>query len=138
MARCATGSTSPSTVTSTAASTTSIGLGTSVVVAAQYHPLWLANTTASLDALSGGRLTLAVGVGWSAAEFEALGQDFHTRGRRTDEILEILRLCWTQDPATHQGRFYRFSDIRVLPQPAHPVEIWIGGAGEAAERRARS
>src|SRR3954467_12302540 len=66
-----------------AAATERIGLGTSVLVAPQYHPLWLANATSSLDALSGGRLVLAVGVGWSEAEFEALGQDFHTRGART-------------------------------------------------------
>ncbi|HEV8298535.1 MAG TPA: LLM class flavin-dependent oxidoreductase, partial [Acidimicrobiales bacterium] len=73
-----------------AAATSHIGLGTSVLVAAQYHPLWLANATASLDALSRGRLTLAIGVGWSEAEFRALGQNFHDRGRRTDEILDIL------------------------------------------------
>ena len=64
-----------------AAATTTIGLGTSVLVAPQYHPLWLANALASLDALSGGRLTVAVGVGWSEAEFDALGQPFHNRGR---------------------------------------------------------
>jgi probable F420-dependent oxidoreductase len=126
------------TLTWAAASTTTIGLGTSVVVASQYHPLWLANTTASIDALSGGRLKLGVGVGWSQAEFEALGQDFHTRGRRTDEILDILRLAWSEDPATYHGRYYDFTDIRVLPKPAHRIEIWIGGTGAAAERRARA
>ncbi|SRR5579871_545903 len=125
------------TLTWAAASTSRIGLGTSVVVAPQYHPLWLANTTASLDALSGGRLKLGVGVGWSEAEFAALGQDFHTRGKRTDEILDILRLCWEKDPASYQGEHYQFSDIRVLPKPAHPIEIWIGGSGAAARRRAR-
>jgi probable F420-dependent oxidoreductase len=125
------------TLTWAAASTTTIGLGTSVVVAPQYHPLWLANTTASLDALSGGRLKVGVGVGWSEAEFVALGQDFHTRGRRTDEILEILRVCWNDDPASYHGRFYDFTDIRVFPKPAHAIDIWIGGSGAAAEERAR-
>ena len=86
-----------------AAATERVGLGTSVLVAAQYHPLWLANVTASLDALSGGRLRLGVGVGWSEAEYQALGQDFHTRGRRTDEILEILEACWTTDPTSYAG-----------------------------------
>jgi alkanesulfonate monooxygenase SsuD/methylene tetrahydromethanopterin reductase-like flavin-dependent oxidoreductase (luciferase family) len=109
-----------------------------VIVAPQYHPLWLANTTASIDALSSGRLKLGVGVGWSEAEFVALGQDFHTRGRRTDEILDILRLCWNEDPASYHGEFYDFTEIRVLPKPAHPIEIWIGGAGAAAERRAQT
>jgi probable F420-dependent oxidoreductase len=116
--------------------TAQVGLGTSVVVAAQYHPLWLANATASLDALSGGRLKLAVGVGWSKAEYEALGQSFHDRGRRTDEILEILHACWTTDPTSYAGAHYAFEDLRVLPKPAHPIEIWIGGGSEAAYRRA--
>jgi len=125
------------TLTWAAASTMTIGLGTSVTVAPLYHPLWLANVTASIDALSGGRLKLGVGVGWSEDEFVALGQDFHTRGKRTDEILDILRLCWTDDPASYHGEFYEFTDIRVQPKPAHPIEIWIGGSGAAAERRAR-
>ncbi len=119
-----------------AAATERIGLGTSVLVAAQYPPLVLANTTASLDSLSGGRLTLAVGVGWSEAEYDALGQDFHTRGRRTDEILEALEVCWTTDPSTYEGEHVRFRDLRVLPKPAHPIEVWIGGGSEAAYRRA--
>ncbi len=119
-----------------AAATQRIGLGTSVLVAAQYHPLWLANATASLDALSGGRLKLAIGVGWSAAEYAALGQDFHTRGKRTDEILDILHACWTTDPASYHGTYYSFADMRLLPKPAHPIEIWIGGSSEPAYRRA--
>ena len=124
------------TLTWAAAATDRIGLGTSVLVAAQYHPLWLANATASLDALSEGRLRLAIGVGWSEAEYDALGQDFHTRGRRTDEILDVLRACWTTDPTSHRGEFWSFDDLRVLPKPAHPIEIWIGGGSEAAYRRA--
>ena len=118
------------------AATSRIGLGTSVLVASQYHPLWLANATASLDALSNGRLKLAIGVGWSEAEFNAIGQSFHDRGKRTDEILDILRACWTADPTTHHGTFYDFEDLRVLPKPAHDIEIWIGGSSEAAYQRA--
>jgi len=90
-----------------AAVTSTIGLGTSVLVASQYQPVWLANTTASLDALSDGRLRLAIGVGWSEAEFRALGQSFYDRGKRTDEILNVLRACWMTDPTTHQGSFLR-------------------------------
>jgi len=124
------------TLTWAAAATERIGLGTSVLVAPQYHPLWLANATASLDLLSGGRLKLAVGVGWSEAEFDALGHDFHTRGRRTDEILDVLDACWTTDPSSHTGEFFDFAELRVLPKPAHPIEIWIGGSSEASYRRA--
>ena len=119
-----------------AAATSRVGLGTSVLVASQYHPLWLANATASLDALSGGRLTLAIGVGWSEAEFAALGQEFHNRGKRTDEILDVLAACWETDPSTYHGTHYDFEDLRVLPKPAHPIDIWIGGGSEPAYRRA--
>jgi probable F420-dependent oxidoreductase len=119
-----------------AAATSTIGLGTSVLVVPQYHPLQLANSAASLDALSGGRLKLVVGVGWSAAEFAALDQDFTTRGRRTDEALEIFDRCWTTDPTSYAGELYSFEDLRVLPKPAHPIEIWIGGSSDAAYRRA--
>jgi probable F420-dependent oxidoreductase len=119
-----------------AAATTRIGLGTSVLVAAQHNPLWLANATASLDALSGGRLKLAVGVGWSEAEYAALGQTFADRGRRTDEVLDVLQACWTTDPTSYRGEAYAFDDLRVLPKPAHPIEIWIGGGSEPAYRRA--
>src|SRR4051812_2759369 len=97
-----------------AAATERIGLGTSVLVAPQHNPVWLANTLASLDALSGGRLTIAVGVGWSEAEFNALGQSFADRGRRTDEIIPLLRTCWSTDPSSFHGEFYEFDDIRVL------------------------
>lgn len=119
-----------------AAEAPNVGIGTSVVVAPQHHPLWLANTAASLDALTGGRLTLAVGVGWSEGEFAALGQDFRTRGRRTDEILDILQVCWNEDPSSYRGEHYSFDDLRVLPKPAHPIDVWIGGGSEAAYRRA--
>src|SRR4051812_37322035 len=123
------------TLTWAAAITTRVGLGTSVLVVPQHNPLSLANALASLDALSDGRLTLAVGVGWSEAEFDALGQEFHNRGRRLDEILSLLRTCWRDDPASFHGDFYDFDDIRVLPQPAHEIPIWIGGASGSPARR---
>ena len=119
-----------------AAAAERIGLGTSVMVVPQYHPLHLANSLASLDQLSGGRLTVAAGVGWSAAEFAALGQDFGTRGARMDEALEIMRLVWSDSPATYQGEHYQFDDIKVLPQPAHRIPIWIGGSSQPAYHRA--
>jgi probable F420-dependent oxidoreductase len=119
-----------------AAVTDRIGLGTSVLVVPQYHPLTLANSLASLDRLSGGRLQLAVGVGWSEAEYAALDQEFTTRGARLDEALDIFRTVWEQDPASYAGRHYRFDDLRVLPQPAHRIPILVGGTSEAALRRA--
>lgn len=124
------------TLTWAAAATARIGLGTSVLVIPQHQPLWLANALASLDRLSDGRLTIGVGVGWSEAEFVALGQDFHTRGPRTDEIIGLLRACWRDDPTSFDGAYYQLDEMRVLPKPAHEIPIWVGGSSERAYRRA--
>ncbi len=119
-----------------AAATERVGLGTSVLVIPQYHPLQLANSLASLDRLSGGRVTIVGGVGWSAAEFAALDQPFTNRGARMDEALDIMRAVWEHDPASYTGAHYEFADARVLPQPAHRIPIWIGGSSAAAYDRA--
>jgi len=119
-----------------AAVTERVGLGTSVIVAPHHNPVWLANALASLDSLSGGRLTIAVGVGWSEAEYQALGQDFHNRGRRLDEIIDLLRAAWTEDPVTFEGEHYQLDRIRFRPPPAHDIPIWVGGSAEPAYRRA--
>ena len=119
-----------------AASTERIGLGTSVLVVPQYHPLQLANALASLDRLSDGGLTVAAGVGWSEAEFEALDQSFPDRGARMDEALDIFRLVWSSDPASFTGHHYRFTDLKLQPKPAHDIPIWIGGTSRPAYRRA--
>jgi probable F420-dependent oxidoreductase len=124
------------TLTWAAAVTERIGLGTSVLVVPQHNPLELANALAGIDSLSGGRLTVGVGVGWSEGEFDALGYDFADRGTRTDEILRLWRTAWRDDPATFEGEHYRFEDLRVLPKPAHHIPIWVGGSGERAWRRA--
>ena len=120
-----------------AAVTDRVGLGTSVLVATQYtSPLALANALASLDHLSGGRLVLGAGIGWSAPEYAALGASFRDRGERLEEIIALCRIAWTEDPATHEGRFYPFRDIRLLPKPAHRIPIWLGGASALAVERA--
>jgi len=119
-----------------AAATQRVRLGTSVLVVPQYHPLTLANSLASLDRLAEGRLTVAAGVGWSAAEYAALGQDFSTRGARLDEALEIFRTVWTEDPVTHLGRHYQFSDLKIQPKPVGSIPIWIGGTSRQALARA--
>jgi probable F420-dependent oxidoreductase len=124
------------TLTWAAAATTTIGLGTSVIVAPQYHPLWLANTLASLDALSTGRVIAGLGIGWSEAEFAALDQPFRNRGRRLDEIIDVLRVAWRDDPSSHAGEFYDFTDMRVLPKPARDIPVWVGGTSDAAYARA--
>lgn len=118
-----------------AAVTSAVGLGTSVLVLPLHEPIWLAKALASLDVMSEGRLTVGAGVGWSSGEFEAVGQPFHDRGRRADEIIDVLRTCWRDDPASFAGTTYRFDDIRVVPRPTHRIPIWIGGESDAAYRR---
>jgi probable F420-dependent oxidoreductase len=124
------------TLSSAAAVTTTVDLGTSVLVVPQHNPLELANALATLDFLSGGRVIAGVGVGWSEGEYAALGYPFANRGRRLDEALRLWRTVWEEDPATFAGEFTRFDDLRVLPQPAHRIPIWVGGGGAAAWRRA--
>ena len=120
-----------------AAVTGSIGIGTSVLVLPQYRsPLALANSLASLDNLSGGRLVLGVGAGWSEREFKALDASFDHRGARVAEIIALFRVAWTDDPSTYEGRYYQFRDVRLLPKPGHEIPIWIGGASEGAIARA--
>jgi probable F420-dependent oxidoreductase len=120
-----------------AAATNRIGIGTSVLVATQYtSPLALANTLASLDHLSGGRLTVGAGIGWSGAEYEALGAGFDHRGERLEEILALWQTAWHDDPATHVGTYYPFKQMRVLPKPAHEIPVWLGGTSELALQRA--
>ena len=124
-------------LTFAAATTSVVGLGTSVLVGPQYpSPLALANSLASLDNMSRGRLTVGVGIGWSAAEYEALHAPFDHRGARLDEIIDLFRTAWRDDPATHDGRFYPFSDVRVLPKPAHDIPVWVGGRSDGAYVRA--
>ena len=118
-----------------AAVTEQVGLGTSVLVLPLHEPIGIAKALASLDVMSGGRLTVAVGAGWSEREFTAVGADFQTRGARLDESIDVLRTCWRDDPAWFAGQHYSFHEIRVVPRPARPVPIWVGGGSDAALRR---
>ncbi|HEV3225532.1 MAG TPA: TIGR03619 family F420-dependent LLM class oxidoreductase, partial [Acidimicrobiales bacterium] len=120
------------TLTWGAAVTSRVGLGTSVLVVPMHNPLELANSLASIDALSQGRLVAGVGVGWSEPEYDALGYGFHDRGRRLDEILDLWRVAWRDDPVSFHGEFVSFDDIRCFPKPARPIPIWVGGGSEAA------
>lgn len=124
------------TLTWGAAATNHVGLGTSVLVAPMHNPLELANTLASIDSLSGGRVIAGVGVGWSEAEYTALGYDFANRGARMDETIDLLRAAWRDDPVSFHGEHISFDDIRFFPKPAHEIPIWVGGGSEPAYRRA--
>lgn len=124
------------TLTWAAAATRTVGLGTSVLILPQHAAVAVANTVASLDALAGGRFTLGVGAGWLQGEFVALGASFEDRGARMDEALDVLRSCWQSDPVSFHGRFHQLDSVRLLPKPAAPIPIWVGGHGERSYRRA--
>jgi probable F420-dependent oxidoreductase len=122
-----------------AATTSRCRIGTSVLILPQRNVLELAKTTATLDALSGGRFVLGIGVGWFAEEMEALGYRFESRGRRTDEMIEVLRRCWTGRPQPFQGKEIAVPDDLILePRPSRPngPPILVGGMSRAALRRA--
>lgn len=121
-----------------AASTNRVGLGTTVLVLPMRNPLVVAKSVASIDQLSGGRFILGTAAGWLEAEFDALGVPFDERGPRTDEAIEILRRCWTDDHITAEFPVHgaRFASIRCKPQPARAVPLWIGGHADVALERA--
>jgi len=125
------------TLAAVAARTTRLKLGPSVVVLPYRTPVVAAKEMGTLDWLSRGRFFPAVGVGVELPrEFEASGVQFRERGRRTDEMIRVMRLLWTQDEVTFQGEFYRLERITVFPRPwQSPPPIWIGGKSEAAQRR---
>jgi probable F420-dependent oxidoreductase len=109
-----------------------------IVILPLHNPVVLAKEIATLDSLSGGRSIIAIGIGHAAQEFEAVGVPFNQRGRMADEYLEAMRILWTEDEPSFDGRFVRFSDIRFEPKPhqqPHPP-IWIGGNSPASLRRA--
>lgn len=121
-----------------AGATERLRLVTSVLVLPYRNPVLTAKMVASLDVLSGGRITLGVGAGWLEEEFEALNSPaFAARGAVADEWIAILKQLWSQSPASFEGRFYRYADIRCEPFPLqkpHPP-IWVGGHSRAALRR---
>jgi probable F420-dependent oxidoreductase len=121
-----------------AAATRSVGLGTTVLVVPLRPPVLLAKMLASLDLMSEGRVIFGGACGWLKEEFEALGVPYEARGVRTDEALDIIRRCWSEDPidATAPSSGVKMVDMRAKPQPGRSIPIWIGGHGKPALRRA--
>ncbi|MFI6785869.1 TIGR03619 family F420-dependent LLM class oxidoreductase [Nonomuraea sp. NPDC050383] len=115
--------------------TEAIGLGVAVINA-YVQPVVLAKQLASLQILSGGRLTAGLGLGWVREEFEAAGVGFEGRGRRIEEFTQVLREAWTQEEVEHSGEFYRIPPSHLDPRPAQAPPILLGGAAEAGLRRA--
>ena len=121
-----------------AAMTERVRLGTTVLVLPYLNPLVLAKTIATLDVMSGGRVSLGVGVGMLREENDALGSDFTTRGAYADESIEVMRDLWTSEDPSYNGRFFDYSGFKFSPKPVQSpgVPILIGGMSRAAMRRA--
>lgn len=116
--------------------TSRIGLATGILVLPQRQTVLVARQAADVDLLSGGRLRLGVGVGWNRVEYEALGQDFHTRGRRLDEQIGYLRQLWQDCPTSFSGEFDVIDRAGINPRPQRRIPLWCGGSSEPALRRA--
>ncbi|MCU0490928.1 MAG: LLM class F420-dependent oxidoreductase [Chloroflexaceae bacterium] len=120
-----------------AALTQRLELVTGVIILPQRQTALVAKQSAQVDVLSGGRLRLGIGVGWNAVEYEALNEDFSTRGARSEEQIAALRALWSESAITFNGRWHTINDAGINPLPPRPtIPIWIGGHAEAALRRA--
>jgi probable F420-dependent oxidoreductase len=120
-----------------AAATSTIGIATGVLLLPEHNPVLVAKQAATLDTLSGGRLTLGVGIGWSREEFDALGVPFERRAARTAEYVAAMRTLWRDDVASFDGEFVHFDSVRVNPKPVDDrcIPIVLGGNSDAALRR---
>lgn len=119
-----------------AALTTRLELVTGVIILPQRQTVLVAKQAAEVDVLSGGRMRLGVGIGWNEVEYEALGEDFHTRGRRLEEQVEVLRALWTQPVVTYTGKWHTITEAGLNPLPVQrPIPIWFGGVADVAMRR---
>ena len=113
-----------------------IGFATGILVLPQRQTALVARQATDVDLLSGGRLRLGVGIGWNYVEYGALGQDFHTRGARQEEQIELLRRLFKEGVVEFSGRFDHVDRASLVPKPARPIPIWLGGSSEVALDRA--
>jgi probable F420-dependent oxidoreductase len=109
---------------------------TGILVLPQRPTALVARQAADVSLLSGGRLRLGVSIGWNHVEYEALGQDFGSRGARLEEQIEVLGRLFTEPVVDFSGRFHRLDRVALTPKPARPIPIWLGGSSEAAFDRA--
>src|SRR5262245_41536325 len=109
---------------------------TGIIILPQRQTVLVAKQAAALDVLSGGRLRMGVGIGWNPVEYEALGENFHDRGRRSEEQLAVMRKLWTEPTLTFEGRWHKITDAGINPLPVQrPIPVWFGGNDERALRR---
>jgi probable F420-dependent oxidoreductase len=116
--------------------TKKIELVPGVIILPQRQTLLVAKQAAALDVLSSGRLRLGVGIGWNPVEYEALGQDFKNRGRRSEEQIDLMRKLWTNELVTFQGQWHKVTDAGLNPLPIQrPIPVWFGGGADQVLRR---
>lgn len=119
-----------------AAVTKRIHFSNNIFVLPMRHPVEMAKKLATLSVLTGNRVALGAGVGWLAEEYQAMGVDFKTRGKRYDEMIDIMRKLWTGDMVEHRGEIFNFPPLQMSPTPAGKVPIYLAGASAPAMRRA--
>ncbi len=124
------------TIATMAAVTKRLQFATFVFILPLRHPLELAKTLGTLSLLTGGRVALGAGAGWIREEFDTLGIDFHSRGKRMDEMVAAMRKLWTGEMVEHHGRFFDFGPLQMSPAPGRHIPIWFGGLSDAAMKRA--
>ena len=119
-----------------AAVTQKLELVTAVIILGQRQTALVAKQAAAVDVLSGGRLRLGVGIGWNAVEYEALNENFHDRGKRSEEQIAVLRALWTQEVVDYHGRWHNITHAGINPLPVQrPIPLWLGGRVEAVVER---
>ncbi len=121
-----------------AAVTEKLRFSSSVYLLPLRNPIEVAKQAATCALISNNRVTIGFGVGWQKEEFDAMGVDFHTRGKRTDEMIEVMRKLWAAEggAVSHQGRFFEFDEIEMRPVPTDPIPFYCGGKSPAALKRA--
>jgi probable F420-dependent oxidoreductase len=120
-----------------AAVTKTIRLSSGILITPQRQTGLIAKQAAEVDLLSGGRFRLGIGVGWNHVEYEALGEDWKTRGARQAEQIEVLRALWSGESIDYNGRFHNLKGVNIVPPPVQrPIPIWLGGYSDAVVKRA--
>src|SRR5712691_3145389 len=118
------------------AALTRLELVPAVIILPQRQTALVAKQAAEVDILTGGKLRLGVGVGWNPVEYEALGTDFHTRGRMIEEQVEVMHLLWSQDVVSYKGRFHTITEAGLNPLPiGRSIPIWMGGSADILLKR---
>ncbi|WP_372797087.1 LLM class F420-dependent oxidoreductase [Litorivivens sp.] len=100
------------------------------------NPFLVAKAISTAAIVSNNRIIPAIGVGWSKDEFQLMQQDFHTRGKRADEMVEVMRLLWSGEMVEYEGKHYQFNKLEMNPAPTAHIPIWVGGISDAAMKRA--